>query len=598
MPLLITKDDFISSGWREVIDSTEKKECLSYWRGFWDKTKEAETANDTTNKQVYELLALVTHAKIKCEPSNNCFPSSMDRISEEQLAFLPTIVEEITDPELQARVADILWVKKSNYQMALLAISAYLQSADILEDPEHWPACVDRISRAFYLSRKLKHKQQEVIDHIESVLDRYSGEDPLWLSTKLMEMLLEARAGSPTKYISLSEKAALLAESNYRWDIARRLWHVKARWHRMNGDRPSEFSASMRECEVFVAQAEQVLQQGTPLFSLASVHLEKAVAGFRSIRGTEAETAPAKERAKEIHRRLLTYQENIPGELIPISEEIDISDFVKQARGTVRGKSLQEALFTLAVGHAPVSMDKLEDEVRRQASEFFTMDMFPIRIYNSMGKVVASQPGAIGSSNPEESKKATLFKMYQDALLYQDVAVKSFIEPAREQIALEHNVSVRDILFLISPSLFVPPGREYSFALGIHAGLEGDFLTSTQILVPQIENSIRHIMWQRKIITSGLDDRGIQNEHSLNSMLEREEVNSIFDKNTLFDLRGILIEHSGSNLRNRMAHGLIDDQEFYSSTIVRYLWWLILRLCCIPVLRSLASENENVAESS
>ncbi|MDM3843455.1 MAG: DUF4209 domain-containing protein [Aphanizomenon gracile PMC638.10] len=53
---------------------------------------------------------------------------------------------------------------------------------------------------------------------------------------------------------------------------------------------------------------------------------------------------------------------------------------------------------------------------------------------------------------------------------------------------------------------------------------------------------------------------------------------SIFDEDTLFDLQGLLIEKSGSNLRNRMAHGLINDNDF-SSPIFSYLWWVTLRLC-------------------
>ena len=32
-----------------------------------------------------------------------------------------------------------------------------------------------------------------------------------------------------------------------------------------------------------------------------------------------------------------------------------------------------------------------------------------------------------------------------------------------------------------------------------------------------------------------------------------------------------------------MAHGLINDSEFLSP-IMSYLWWLTLRLCCLPIL--------------
>jgi hypothetical protein len=32
-----------------------------------------------------------------------------------------------------------------------------------------------------------------------------------------------------------------------------------------------------------------------------------------------------------------------------------------------------------------------------------------------------------------------------------------------------------------------------------------------------------------------------------------------------------------------MAHGLIDDREFQPG-VMSYLWWLTLRLCCLPML--------------
>ncbi|WP_442949575.1 DUF4209 domain-containing protein [Nostoc sp.] len=44
------------------------------------------------------------------------------------------------------------------------------------------------------------------------------------------------------------------------------------------------------------------------------------------------------------------------------------------------------------------------------------------------------------------------------------------------------------------------------------------------------------------------------------------------------------LQRSGSNLRNRMAHGLINDSEF-NSPMMSYLWWVTLRLCCLPMLK-------------
>jgi hypothetical protein len=181
--------------------------------------------------------------------------------------------------------------------------------------------------------------------------------------------------------------------------------------------------------------------------------------------------------------------------------------------------------------------------------------------------------------------------MYVEAIGYQKIFAQAFIEPARKQIISEHIIQKSEdhkikesyLLPLVSNNPFVPSGRENLFAKGLYAGLIGDFITSTHILIPQIENSVRYLLSNRGAITSGIDNKnnGIQQEHNLNTTLfpsKYPQITSIFDEDTLFELQGLLIEKSGSNLRNRMAHGLINDNEFFSP-IFSYLWWVTLRLC-------------------
>jgi hypothetical protein len=269
--------------------------------------------------------------------------------------------------------------------------------------------------------------------------------------------------------------------------------------------------------------------------------------------------------------------------LLTSSHETDISKLVEQARVHVKGKDFQDALFALSLLGSPTNVSQLRQQVQRQAHEFVASQLFPKVIVNGMGKVVARQFYSVLSNDPSDVEAATRFEMNTNAVFYQTFSAQAFIKPARDQINLEHSVRVNDLLPIVSYSPFVPPEREYLFAKGLYAGLTGDFFTSTHILIPQIENSIRYLLWQRGVITSGLDNSGIQNEHNLNSTLYCPETASIFDENTLFDLKCLLVEHSGSNLRNRMAHGLISDDEFLSP-LMSYLWWLTLRLCCLPIL--------------
>lgn len=597
----LTKDDFSNTCWQDVVNSSKRKDCLTYFSAFKKKALEAEEAGNVREQAVFEILAYVTGAPIKPESTEEFFARIFNNLTDEQLDFLTTIAPEISDPELQARVADILWARRRNrnYQMAQLAIHAYLQSAITLESPNPRTHCVDRIERALRLARKIKYQVAVVVAHIEAVLARYNGEDPRWLSAnaKLMELLQEDGLGEPAKYGVLAEKAAKLAESAHDWHRARTLWSIKAVWHRIEKDYSKELSASMSAAETYVKEAESALKRTPPSYSLASSFLQRAVQAFRSIRGTKEETVDAKAKAEQVHKLLLQYQEKTREEMITTSQGMDISKFVEEARNYVRGKNFQEALFALALLGTPTDICRLKQQVQQQARDFVMSHLFPVVMMNEMGKVVAHQLGSVLSDNPEEAEAATRFEMCRNAIYYHNIHAQAYIDPARYQINLEHNVRIDDILSIISDSPFIPPGRNYLFAKGLYAGLTGDLFTSTHILIPQIENSIRYLLWQRGIITSGLDDRGIQNEHNLNSTLYRPEIASIFDENTLFDLKCLLVEHSGSNLRNRMAHGLISDSEFMSP-LMSYTWWLTLRLCCLPLIHQQQIEQSQTSNDT
>jgi len=64
----------------------------------------------------------------------------------------------------------------------------------------------------------------------------------------------------------------------------------------------------------------------------------------------------------------------------------------------------------------------------------------------------------------------------------------------------------------------------------------------------------------------------------------------ILGEDITFDLQGLLVEPAGSNIRNLMAHGLIAHDQFFSEPIV-YLWWLTLRLCCLPMLMKIYNDK-------
>jgi hypothetical protein len=214
-----------------------------------------------------------------------------------------------------------------------------------------------------------------------------------------------------------------------------------------------------------------------------------------------------------------------------------------------------------------------------------------------MGRTIARRDAAEGGETEEEADLRA--EMYRIASQMQAVQAQAFIEPARAQILREHTVRVADLMPFVQDNPFVPQGREEFFARGLQAGFRGDFAAAVHLLVPQVENSVRYLLEQSDVITSGLDDDGIQDERDLNRTLRLPEfvgpLEGVLGEDVVCDLRGLLVERYGSNLRNDMAHGLLDYDAFYSGPAI-YFWWLTLRLCCTPVIAAMRATR--VAERS
>ena len=167
-------------------------------------------------------------------------------IREAQLDVLREVTPQIIDPEMRARIGDILWLRRRDFRMAQLAIEAYLAAATRLEDPQSCAPCERRIKRAVQLAASLGKTAEyfsKTLAHVEAILDKYNTEDPSFLSAKMMEILLTYRTRDAFKYAALAEKAASRAEVDRDWHRARTYWKLTARWRSLEKETELEREA-------------------------------------------------------------------------------------------------------------------------------------------------------------------------------------------------------------------------------------------------------------------------------------------------------------------------------------------------------------------
>ena len=234
--------------------------------------------------------------------------------------------------------------------------------------------------------------------------------------------------------------------------------------------------------------------------------------------------------------------------------------------------------------------------MRSQALEshqqYFLSSLFGNIHYSGDGRVTAKIPAlGLDYKTEEESEPAIFSKMIQNFQLNMQFMVQGSIVPALNQILMDFRVTKEYLIQLCEHSPIVPEGREYLLASALWSGFEHDFRNSIHLLAPQVEHIVRICLKNNGVHTTTIGKGGIENENGLSTLLKHEQAEEILGEDLLFELKAVFTESIGANLRNDVAHGLLDDQSSGSQVSV-YAWWMILRL----VVRSLFDPNTSNIE--
>jgi hypothetical protein len=184
---------------------------------------------------------------------------------------------------------------------------------------------------------------------------------------------------------------------------------------------------------------------------------------------------------------------------------------------------------------------------------------------------------SLSESFTESDEIALRAEMMRDYGILLSLVVQGTIWPAHQAMLLEHRLSDADFIGLARNSPIVPKGREGLFGKALSKGYDRDFVVALHLLVPQIEHMVRFHLKNAGAITTNLDKDGIEMENGLSTLIDLPEAQSVFGKDLVFELKSLFCDSLGSNLRNEIAHGLLEEEECYSVHAI-YAWWLSLRI--------------------
>lgn len=585
--------------------ATAKSPCCQYYMSsYGNAAREAKEKGDEKAAGLYSFLGSVTsflpRFDMPREPYGPWFQDGDRRgltpadLPSSDIDAIREIAKHAKDPALLARLFDVIWERTKDHLACGEAAGAYLAAAQHLQDEEDSVHAVECLQRGLYLARRLgasKPLFQKAKNAAIETARTAGSETRGFFCCQMMELLLLFNLGDPGEFAPIAERiAAEAAESTKDLRRARHYWRVAAKWHKCANNIDRETTALKNAAETYISEAD-IRAVGNDPSGMVSAHLLSQ--GIEALRRAGGDPA----RVEELKMRLAGYQAAAVSEMKELSQEVDITTLVEAARKHVSQPVLWDALVRLAFGRPLENTEKLREQVLQLVSKYPFKHLGSMSILDEKGRPIAKKDGLLFLQG-EAYEEALEEEMFHHAASFGwSYATVSFIEPARMQIFNDHQPSNSDLRFMVMNNPFVPPGHEEIYLRGIHAGFYGDFIEASHLLVPQIENSIRHVLESQGIDVTNLMSDGTQPVKVLGALLTKEETTQIFGKELCFVLRGCLIEKSGFDFRNKLAHGFLTAEECFSAAS-GYIWWLVLRILLTPLVAASRSRRSDTVEDS
>ena len=502
----------------------------------------------------------------------------------DQVEVLRQLAPDIGHPALRARVADVCrHLDKRDAASGLLAVDSYLACVtavllgeaqfDFGETDPASPAACEFLRRASIIARSMGWQRSE-FDCLREVISEISNHaltsGDVWRFSSIADLNLEYGVWD---YLKVAKSVENLYNNN-RCDVSglRELCNIAVRVYRLARDSDNANLWSVRAAETYVTESDARTDSAMAQASF----LNQAIQALRPIPGTL-------ERRRELQARLNEVQPGILEEMSNFSHEEDITELVKAVEAEVRGNSLSNILrtcFTCSISPDP---DSLRTEVLKNAYGSIAA-MFSTTVSDSQGRTRFVAPGLAPDGPPDEGQ--VKFLINQSETIRRSLVVVGRINPIRRILVNEHVLSLDSILPLMEQSPFVQPGHEYIFAQGLMRFLSGYDIEAAHLILPQLENSIRHILRLAGVETNRLNQDGTQEEAMLSRLLgEYKDPLLEIIPNSLFQEIDILFNFAGGpSVRHEMAHGKMDDNQFWHSDVI-YSVWLVLHIAILPLLR-------------
>ena len=507
----------------------------------------------------------------------------LDDFSGVTLDFFRAILPDVDNYRIKARLADILWTlhRPRCFEDALTAIDAYilfpLDAKGLSQERKAW-------RRAILLAKQLKGGAVDRLASIKSyILNELTkakcanGHHALWLAQ--LAMLTGLTAGESLTIANKLRFFGIHFDRKSSGHRARDYYQYSAELLNNVNNKEDIVRLKTLIAESFIAQGKQKQCDDSPSNIAAGHFFECALHELRTIENSQREKYGIEKMINDVYRMMQDANKKFLNEMMTIEIPIEKADELKNiAKDSVAGITFPEVLFELANMIPGAKESDHRETAEKILFKHPLSALFGASHYTHDGRIAARTPGVDLDCKDNPDTQARIWaEMIQDFVRLVNMTVQTMIIPALHIVRLEHRFSLDALFSICKESAIVPRDRVLLWAKGLYFGFDLDFISAIHILSPQVEHFVRRMLKNSGIKTTTLDSKGIETENGLSTLLDKPGVENCFPSDWLFELKALLTDSVGPNLRNDCAHGLLSSNQANSAEAV-YFWWFCLRL--------------------
>lgn len=498
--------------------------------------------------------------------------SIIDDFSDVDLNCIEIMIERVTNTELLARLSDVLWQRKKHTNWAEIAIMNYFESGKSKSDGKRKSLFYRYIERALLISLRIKSKQtNDIVSFIESIIIK-SKESKDFRINEFAKLLINFKLGNLEL---LKNKLLKLAKVSYResdFEISIQRYIVIEELANSTIDYEIKKKAVLMAVKILLKKAEYNLKNKNYL--LASSEYNQAFVKIKKLGNYP-------KYLNYLNDKLVDIQSNNNKELSTIyTESIDPSRIIDESVNSVRGKETKDAIVHFALFPRINNYEYLEEQLKIQIKDTPLYHMFQSEIMDRKGRTITKIPG-INLDDPLKDQDSFGLRIVRNAVFHNKFKTEVQLRPIFNYLFNNYKITTDDLKEYLDNNPFVPQNRIQLFEEGFYYCFKNEFHIGINLLIPQIENSIRNLLFVEGFnISTHKRDTVYQEDMNLTELLHTHKgpLTRIIGNDLLFDIEHTFNNKLSINIRNEVSHGQLNYQEFYSNQCL-YVFWLIWRIC-------------------